>query len=246
MKVVFLTATRRRPHDAYIAAMEASIPVLNAAGVEHKLIPHTGCPYIAYAQADMLHKAMATDADTFMYIEDDESWAPGDILKVLETKGDVVAGTYRFKHLDDHEEYMGAWHCDKEHRAILRAGDRAIKAHMVPTGFLKITREAVRKFMRAYPKLIFGDPINPAVDMFQHGAVFDDWRWWGQDYAFCKRWADIKGEIWLVPNLSINHHDWHSERVWRGNLHEFLMRAPGGVNAPPPGAVVPIQFREVA
>jgi hypothetical protein len=246
MKVVFMTATRRRPHDAYLKALEDSCPVLDAAGIDHRVTNHIASPYIAYAQADMLHQALQTDADMFMYIEDDESWAPGDILKVLETDGDVVAGTYRFKHADDHEEYMGSWHCDVSHRAITRSKDGAIKAHMVPTGFLKITREAVRKFMRAYPKLIFGDPIKPAVDLFQHGAVFQDGRWWGQDYAFCKRWADIRGDIWLVPNLNINHHDWHSDRVWKGNLHEFLMRSPGGVNAPPAGKVVPIQFRGAA
>lgn len=235
MKVVFCTPTRAKPHQAYIAAMEASCPVLDAAGVSHSLATHIGSPYISYACADMLHKALATDADTFMFIEDDHSWRPGDILRLLETEGDVCTGTYRFKHDDFREEYMGSWHVDASNRPILRLKDRAIKAHMSPAGFLKITRNAVRKFMRAYPGLMFGYPERPAIDLFNHGAnvMPGDGRWWGQDYAFSKRWADCGGDMWLVPDLGINHHGWptpeHPDgQVWPGNLHEYLLRQPGG------------------
>lgn len=229
MKVVFITATRKRPHPAYQAALEASCSALDAAGITHSVTFRSGSPYISYVYADMLHRAMQTDAEAFVFIEDDESWEPGDLVKLIETEGDVVAGTYRYKHDDDREEYMGSWHVDGGNRAILRATDRAIKAHMVPNGFLKITRKAVRKFMRAYPQLLFGEPEKPAVDLFNHGVIIpNDGRWWGQDYAFSKRWADIGGDTWIVPNLSINHHAWDSDRVWRGNLHEYLLRQPGG------------------
>lgn len=239
MNVVFCTATRREPHPAYKAALAASVPLLDAAGITHNATFRRGNPYISYVMADMLHRAMQTEADTFVFIDDDESWRPGDLVKLIETDGDVVAGTYRFKHEDDREEYMGSWHVDVANRAILRSKDRAIKAHMVPSGFLKITRQTVRKFMRAYPALLFGEPDRPAVDMFNHGVIVpNDGRWWGQDYAFSKRWADCGGNIWLVPDLSIDHHDWHSDRVWRGNLHEYLLRQPGGSKHAPASASV--------
>lgn len=235
MQVVLCTPTRAKPHPAYLAAMAASVPALDAAGIKHSLATHIGSPYISYACADMLHRALATEADTFMFIEDDHSWRPDDLVKVLETDGDVVAGTYRFKHDDFREEYMGAWHVDGSNRPILRLRDGAIKAHMAPAGFIKITRNAVRRFWKAYPELQFGYPEKPALDIFNHGANVQpgDGRWWGQDYAFCKRWADAGGDLWIVPNLSINHHSWPTAdfpegQVWEGNLHEYLLRQPGG------------------
>jgi hypothetical protein len=210
--------------------MEASVPALDAAGIDHSLTFEVGSSYISYACADMLHRALATDADTFMFVEDDHSWSPGDIVKLLEAEGDVAAGTYRYKHSDDAEEYMGAWHCDAGHRPVCRLKDGSLKAYVVPAGFLKVTRKAVQRFMRAYPELLFGPPERPAVDLFNHGAHVggNDGRWWGQDYAFSRRWTDCGGDLWIVPDLSINHHAWDSDRVWEGNLHRYLLRQPGG------------------
>lgn len=230
MKVVFCTPTRERPHDAYLAAMHASIPALDAAGIEHTLTFEVGSPYISWACANMLHRALDTDYDTFMFVEDDHSWRPSDIVRLLEAEGDVCAGTYRFKHADDRIEYMGTWHTDSSNLPVGRLKDSAIKAAMVPSGFLKVTRRAVRAFMRAYPELVFGVPEKPAIDLFNHGVIIpNDGRWWGQDYAFSRRWTDCGGDLWIVPDLSINHHDWKSDRVWQGNLHEYLLSQPGGL-----------------
>lgn len=76
MKVVFCTPTRKEPHAAYRAALEASCPVLDAAGIKHSATFKAGSPYISHAMADMLHTALATDADAFVFIDDDESWRP--------------------------------------------------------------------------------------------------------------------------------------------------------------------------
>jgi hypothetical protein len=233
MKVVFCTPTVEAPHPAYLAALEASVPALDAAGIGHSATFNVGGAYVSFARAEMLHRALATDADAFVFLDHDESWRPVDLVRLIETQGEVVAGTYRYK--QEPEEYMGDWHRDGGGRPVLRLGDGAIRATMVPAGFLKVTRVAVRRFMRAYPELLFGDAERPAVDLFNHGAHVGgaDGRWWGEDYAFCRRWGDCGGEIWLVPDLSIDHHAFPSKdhpdgRVWRGNLHEYLMRQPGG------------------
>lgn len=213
-------------------AMEDSLPLIEAKGIDHAYVYRVGNPYISYAMADMLFTAMQTPADTFVFLDDDLSWDPPALLKLLETSGDVCAGTYRFKH--EKEEYMGSWHYGRDNRPSLRTADGAIYAKMVPSGFLKLSRQAVRTFMKGYPNLIFGDPEKPGVDLFNHGATFPgDGRWWGQDYAFCKRYSDIGGQIWIVPDLTINHHLWDSDTVFRGNLHEFLLREPGGSLAQP-------------
>ena len=226
MKVVFMTPTRKRPHPAYVKAMEDSIPAVEAAGISHSYTWRSGNPYISFIMSDMLHKAMETDADTFMFVDDDVSWSPLDLAKLLTTEGDVVVGTYRFK--QEKEEYMGAWHCNNG-VPVTRTGDGAIAAYAAPSGYLKITRAAIRIFMQKYPQLLYGEPERPAIDLFNHGVIIPgDGRWWGQDYAFCRRWTDIGGKIWMVPNLSIDHNSWDGDEVWRGNLHQWLLRQPGG------------------
>lgn len=97
-------------------------------------------------------------------------------------------------------------------------------AHSAPAGFLKITPDCVRRFIAAYPQLVYGDRLAPHVDLFNHGA--HQGVWYGEDYAFCRNWRDAGGQIWLIPNLDINHHT--ADVMYAGNFHQWLLRQPGG------------------
>lgn len=220
MKIVIATPTITRPKDAYLSSLEASVDALDAAGIEHQTVFEIGCPYISHARATMLRKALDANADAVIFIDHDVEWRPQDIVKLVQTDGDVVAGTYRFK--KDDVQYMATIDCHADGTPIVRS-DGCIKADKVPAGFLRVTRQAVRKFMRAYPELVYGHPEKPAVDLFNHGAY--QGVWYGEDYSFSRRWNDCCGDIWLIPDLNLNH---HGDKAYLGNYHEFLMRQPGG------------------
>lgn len=224
MKVVFATPTIKRPFAPYLESLEASVPVLDAAGIDHQIVFEIGCPYISGARATMTRKALDAGADVIVYLDHDVSWRPQDILKLINTEGDVVAGTYRIKH--EPEEYMSVLYCDAQNRPKVRA-DGAVKARLVPAGFLKITKEGINRFMYAYPELTYGPLFNQSIDLFNHGAVLGDRIWWGEDYCFAQRWNDKCGDLWLVPDLNIDHHN--SDGVcFKGNFHQYLLRQPGG------------------
>lgn len=221
MKVVFCIPIWQQPFPATIAALEASLPAIEAAGHEHGMAQILNMPYISAARATMLRSALDAKADAVVFIDHDVSWRPQDMLKLIQTEGDVVSGTYRCK-VDD-EEYMGTIESDAEGRPIVRA-DGAISAKTIPAGFLKITKEAVNAFMEAYPELCYGPRYHLSVDLFNHGAYKG--LWWGEDYSFARRWKEKCGDIWLVPDMDIDHHT--KDRVYKGNFHEFLLRQPGG------------------
>jgi hypothetical protein len=225
MKVVVATPSLGDLTEPYLRSLAASAPVLEAAGIQTSFIREIGNPYISAARATMLRKALDGQADAVVFIDYDLSWDADNLLTLIETPGDVVAGTYRFK--KDDEEYMGAWETLPDLRPALR-DDGCFKATRVPAGFLKVTKEAVDRFMGAYPELIYGPRYAASVDLFNHGAI--DGTWYGEDYAFSKRWRDCGGEIALIPDLNIAHHS--PDKAYPGNLHEFMMRQPGGINAP--------------
>lgn len=226
MKVVLCLPTLTRPYPQTLAAIEASVPLLDAAGHEHYMVSEVGCPYISGARATMLRKALDVKADVIVFIDHDISWSPADLVKLIETKADVAAGLYRFKY-SDKVEYMGVLDDDERGFPKVRE-DGCVKADRVPAGFLKVTREAVNRFMKAYPHLMYGEACNPSVDLFNHGAHKD--AWWGEDYAFSRNWTDAGGEIWVVPDLTLTHHS--PEEAFEGNYHEFLLRQPGGSKCP--------------
>ncbi len=221
MKVILCVPTVTRPYKVCLDSIEASIPLIEAAGWDHGMVSEVGCPYISSARATMLRKALDDKADVIVFIDHDVSWKPQDLLTLIETEGDVIAGTYRFKR--DEVEYMGALLTGVGGVPIVRK-DGCVMAHSVPAGFLKITKHAVNSFIKAYPNLCYGERHKPHIDLFNHGA--HDHVWYGEDYAFSRNWRDCGGEIWLIPDLDINHHTATNEYV--GNYHRFLLAQPGG------------------
>jgi glycosyltransferase involved in cell wall biosynthesis len=232
-KVVFCVPIVRRPYDQFIASLEASIPLIKAAGWEEELVQEINNPYISGARSTMLRKALDHGADVIVFLDYDLAWPAADLLKLIETKGDVVAGTYRCK-IDD-EQYMGTIFSGLDGSPIVR-DDGCVKAHVAPAGFLKVTKEAVEAFMSAYPELCYGPKYHLSVDLFNHGA--HGGLWWGEDYAFCRRWVDKCGELWILPDLSLTH--WMADKPHPGNFHQFLLRQDGGwksANPKPAGKI---------
>ncbi len=220
MNVIFCCPTIKHPYPEFVESVERAVPVLDEAGIQHRMVFEVGSVYISWARANMLQKALKTDADTFVFLDHDLSWQPEDLLRLLNHPGDVVAGDYRFK--QDKEEYMSRWDTEDDDRPSVR-DDGTIKARAVPAGFLKVTRKAVERIIEEYPELLFG-PDRDFIDLFNHGAY--EGLWWGEDFAFSRRWRAIGEEIYLIPDLNITHH--LSGQAFPGNLHQFLLRQPGG------------------
>lgn len=219
-KVVICIPTITKPYQACLDSLAASVPMLEAAGWEHAAVYEIGCPYISHARAKMLRKALDAGADAIVFIDHDLSWQPDAIVRLLQVEREVVAGTYRFK--KEPEEYMGAVVCEADGKPVERHG--CLEMSAIPAGFLKITRSGVNRFMRNFPELVYDEASHPSVDLFNHGAC--NGVWWGEDYAFARRWRERCGRIWLVPDINLHHHT--ANVTYAGNFHEFLRRQPGG------------------
>lgn len=222
-KVIFCIPTIKRPYQQTLDSLKASIPLIQAAGWEDGLVNEIGCPYISAARSTMLRKALDAQADVIVFIDHDVAWEPGDLLKLIETEGEVVSGLYRFK--KEPEEFMGSLIPNEDGTPIVRE-DGALLAHSIPAGFLKITKSAVNKFIEAYPELLYGERHKPHIDLFNHGA--HNFVWYGEDYAFSRRWREKCGKIWVVPDLNLTH---HGDKPYPGNFHQFMLRQPGGREA---------------
>jgi glycosyltransferase involved in cell wall biosynthesis len=220
-KVVICIPTITRPFQPTLDSIAASIPLLDEAGYDHFMVTEIGNPYISMARAMMLRKALDVKADIIIFIDHDMAWQPQDLLKLIQTEGEVVAGIYRFKY-SDRIEYMGV--LDDDDGVPKVRADGCLKATRVPAGFLKVTRSAINKFMVAYPHLKYGEECAPGVDLFNHGA--HKGCLWGEDYAFSRNWIDAGGDIWVIPDINLDHHS--KDEVFKGNYHEFLRSQPGG------------------
>lgn len=220
-KVVFCVPSLAGPTKPFINAMAEAVPLVVAVGWDAYVAEERQNPYISAARSIMLRKALDKKPDVIVFLDYDLSFDPADLLRLIETEGDVVAGLYRFK--DEPEGYMGVLETTADGHPIVRE-DGCIKANRIPAGFMKITADAVNRFMIAHPALCYGPRFCLSIDLFNHGVI--DGIWHGEDYAFSRRWLEMGRELWVIPDLNLTHHS--ADKAFPGNFHNYLRRQAGG------------------
>jgi len=76
-----------------------------------------------------------------------------------------------------------------------------------------IKRSVIERMTEAYPELQYNNDINVDKELDKHTfALFDtiieksSKRYLSEDYTFCRRWQELGGQVWLDPNISLNHY----------------------------------------
>ena len=97
-----------------------------------------------------------------------------------------------------------------------------VKVRYAGTGFFMIRRNAIEKMCARYPQLQYkrDHSIDAATESNNRFALFEcmiaeDGTYLSEDFAFCKRWTDIGGEIWADLQSSLDH---VGPSVFRGNV----------------------------
>ncbi|HTI67751.1 MAG TPA: hypothetical protein VL460_09440, partial [Caulobacteraceae bacterium] len=78
------------------------------------------------------------------------------------------------------------------------------------TGFMLIRREVLEKMAAAHPELLciitdMNAPPKRTVMFFESMIEPDNREHLSEDYAFCRRWRDIGGEIWADFQTRMTH-----------------------------------------
>ena len=79
---------------------------------------------------------------------------------------------------------------------------------------MMIKRKAIDSIIEHYPEIKYVNDVQMGgVDLKdKFYALFDtmidpiDKRYLSEDYTFCRRWQEMKGQIWLDPSISLNHY----------------------------------------
>jgi hypothetical protein len=96
------------------------------------------------------------------------------------------------------------------------------------TGFMLIKRQVIETMIKEYPELKYENDVQG----YSHGtnneyfySLFDCFidpvskRYLSEDYAFCKRWIQLNGEIWLDLLCNLNH---YGSFEFKGNYIKHL------------------------
>ena len=119
-----------------------------------------------------------------------------------------------------------------ETKGKMTARNDFVRVHHTGTGFLMIRRSALVKMCAAYPELRY-KPARYEADLLKEGpynfALFDcmiepeSGLYLSEDYAFCRRWRDLGGEVWLDIKSKLTH---YGANAFKGDLEKQFTRAP--------------------
>jgi hypothetical protein len=201
--------------------------------IETDVLIVADCPYLPTARntlvAMFLRDPEATD---LLFVDADVGFDAMAVLRLLDRPEEIVAGVYPLK------RDSGGWPVVMQTEDGVPIGrDGLIEADFLPTGFMRIKRTVFEQMMTAYPYLQYRESVvetmgdgtlRAAWDFFHMGIDSTRQRWTTEDYAFCQRWRDLGGRLWIEPDIDFQH---IGRKAYTGNLHQFLMRQPGGCHA---------------
>ncbi|TAJ71224.1 MAG: hypothetical protein EPO51_13035 [Phenylobacterium sp.] len=173
--------------------------------------------------AQFLGHAQATH---ILFIDADIGFAPENVFRLLEADKDVIAAVCPLKTIDWEKVRTAAKAgvADLQSAAIgyvvrfLPTPDKSVevdngmaKVAYGGTGFLLIRRGAMQKIVDAHPELRakmgdMGDKLAPeAVMVFDTMIEPETGQYLSEDYAFCRRWRDLGGDIWADFEARLTH-----------------------------------------
>jgi hypothetical protein len=171
--------------------------------------------YIERSRNFCVNLFLKSNCDDIIFIDSDLSFQDDALLKLIEFDKDIIAGAYRYK--KSIEEYTVTLdfsrnnNCKEESTGL-------VYVERAPTGLMRINRRVFERMISHYN---MKPDERDIYSFFETGMIFEnDNNWYGEDVAFCKKWTDMKGEIFVAPDITFIH---IGTQEFKGNLHEFLM-----------------------
>lgn len=175
-----------------------------------------------------------SDCTHLFFIDSDIEFRVEDVIRLIAADKDVIVGAYPKKGInwtgvkdyikrnaeatDDELACAGSEYAINfnfrsfEDRSI-EVNDGLIALKDAGTGFMMIKRSTIEKMCAQHPELQYNNDINVDKALDKHTyALFDtvieegSRRYLSEDYTFCRRWQAMNGQIWLDPNISLNHY----------------------------------------
>jgi hypothetical protein len=190
-------------------------------GTEVRVFDELGHADIYLLRAQILAAFLADkDATDLVMIDSDVGWEAGGLLKLLSHDLDLVAGSYPKR--QDPLTFMFRSEMDIGGPLMGDPETGLVEVWGMPGGFMRCRRSMVEKMVAHYADLNAMDREWGTVC-----RVFDPYwirsetgnRVLSEDYAFCQRWRDIGGKVFMDASISMAH---VGTKAYMGRLGEWL------------------------
>lgn len=191
---------------------------------------------IERARNILVKRFLQTEGFThFMFIDADIGFNPESVIRLLEFDKDVTSAVYPKKSINwEHvKQKITAGSQEDIHQMGLDFNINLIsnqppvngfvKVLDVATGFLMMKRGVLERMYKHYEKELFavndimGQNVNDYIAIFACMIDPETKRFLSEDYAFCRRYQQMGGDIWADITTPLSHTGTH---VFSGNINE--------------------------
>jgi hypothetical protein len=195
-------------------------------GLNLKLIFKDGDALITRARASLISQFLDDPSAThLLFIDADIGFEPEQVLRLLQCGAEMCAAVYPVKRIDWDKvkrtidsgrpnpaaaSLQYVFEVEDRDAVIARSG--FVKVRYAGTGFLMIRRQALEEMCAQYPLLQYkrDHSLDAATASDKRFALFEcmiaeDGTYLSEDFAFCKRWTDMGGEIWADLDSKLHH-----------------------------------------
>lgn len=203
-------------HLGTFRSLFTDLLALQARGDSFEVYNECGNALIADARALIVAQFLASDCDQLVFVDSDVCWEAGALLGLVDAPVDMAAGIYPQRR--DPIAYCVKWKSEGELWADPETG--LLESVGVPFGFVKLSRKMLESMVAQYPDSEFYVENAPGQKAW---ALFADYRIgkhkMGEDYAFCRRWTEMGGRLWVNPEIKMGHVGY---KTFPGHLGEEL------------------------
>jgi hypothetical protein len=214
-----------------------------------KILFKDGDALITRARASLISQFLEDkDATHLLFVDADIGFEPEQVVRLLQCGADMCAAIYPIKRIDwgkvrttieaarpNPAAAALQYVFEVEDPNAVTASAGFVRVRYAGTGFLMIRRGALEKMCQRYPQLQYrrDHSLDAATESENRFALFesmiaDDGTYLSEDFAFCKRWTDIGGEIWADLDSQLDH---VGPAVFHGDIASQFAAAPSAANA---------------
>jgi len=213
--------------QAYTMSLLNLAAAAPAAGFDMAVVLLGNDALITRGRSAIVAKFLDSPATHLLFIDADISFTPEEVIRLLKADKDFAAGLYPAKVIDWQQAVERAAKFGErlDEAGLAYVGDPCKGAELkiengfctgvyAGTGFQLIKRAVFERMKAAYPETkyqalhAFPRPTQPSDNLY---ALFDcmidpeTGVYLSEDYAFCRRWRALGGEIWLDLQSKLTH-----------------------------------------
>ena len=231
--VMICTPMGDRPAPQYVVSLTRSVLLLQKLGIRQECRFVLGSSNLPRARNQLAAELLASDYSDLLFVDDDMSWQPDAIVRLLASEHPVIGAAGR-KKCDKLSSDGEAW-CVKWLSETMRQDPLgAIEVAGVGTGFLRIARGALEAMIARRPEIERRGELVPGRKTYHRFFYWGDngEREQSEDFQFCDDWRETGGTVWIDPKIALGH---IGAKDYGGSIDELLVpREPASLSAAAP------------